>query len=97
MNKKLSIAECKRKLEITGFSFGPVLFDGKPMGRFVTHGHRSDRARTVYASRIYSPFKIEVEASSKSALIDKIAREISRKSVEQASSLIEWKKISITL
>lgn len=88
MSNKLTIADCKRKLEISGFSFGPILFDGNQLGRFVTHGHRVDRSRTVYASRIYTPFTIEVEASNKKALLDKIARALSKGAAEKGLSSI---------
>lgn len=74
--KSMSLTLCKELLSVNGRSSGDVNFDGRHLGRFVTHGHRSGNGQTVYASRITAPFRIEVEGTTRNSMMSKIAAEL---------------------
>ncbi|HIH2744986.1 TPA: hypothetical protein ACYLN4_000655 [Burkholderia lata] len=83
MATKISRADVRDRLSKTGVSSGTILFDEKPIGRFVSYGKGGSRgnigARTAYGSRIYrGAASIEVEAGSTRVMLDKVAAELSR-------------------
>lgn len=73
----------RERLSKTGFVGGEILLDGNPIGRFVTYGKesakRSPFVKNVYGSRIYhGSARIEVEATTSSAMLNKVAAEIAK-------------------
>jgi hypothetical protein len=63
------------------FSGGSVYLGTKNIGSFVTYGKinpSTQKRTTMYGSRIYSPVKIQVEAVTRTALLNKIAAELSK-------------------
>lgn len=62
-------------------SGGAIYLGTKKIGSFVTYGKinpNSQKRTTIYGSRIYSPVKIQVEAVTRTALLNKIAAELSK-------------------
>lgn len=76
--KPMSVAKLQEILTAKGFRSGEVMVQDRMLGRFVTHGHASGNGKTVYASRIYKPFRIQVEAASKGSMLNKIAKELAK-------------------
>lgn len=74
MAKRIGAARIVSDLNANGFVGGEITYRGETVGRFVTHG--GNKGRIVYASRIYSPVKIEVTATKKPALLNKVAKEM---------------------
>lgn len=63
----------RRGIELAGQRIGGMVHHGK------TVGFARNRVKTVWASRIYQDgFKIEVEASNPSSVLDKVAAELAR-------------------
>lgn len=63
----------RRGIELAGQRIGGMVHHGKLVG------FARSRTKTVWASRIYQDgFKIEVEASNPSSVLDKVAAELAR-------------------
>ena len=81
-NNKTSVASILDAVSISNsFSGGPISLGGKSIGSYVSFGRinpSNQKRSTVFATRIYSPVKIEVEATTRSALIKKVASELSK-------------------
>lgn len=75
---KNTIASILEGLTIKGWSGGEISLDGVKLGAFVTHGHQTMPGKTVYASRISKPVRIEVEAANLGSLETKVATELAR-------------------
>lgn len=79
MGDRVTVSSCKNKLSAKGYTgSGQVFFEGRYLGRFVTHGHRSGNGKTVYASRIVKPFRIQVKGASHSSMLNKIASKLAK-------------------
>ena len=63
-------------LELTSHFGGDIIFCGEQIGAWLTHG--SAKNKTVYASRIYRPCKIEIKAGRKDTLTNRIASDLNR-------------------
>lgn len=74
MTRRIGIAGVKGDLATDGFRSGKILYQGQPIGSFVTHG--DSQGRTVYASRIYRPIRIEVQGLKRSSMLAAVAKEI---------------------
>lgn len=62
-------------------SGGAIYLGTKKIGSFVTYGKinpSTQKRTTMYGSRIFSPVKIQVEAVTRTALLNKIATELSK-------------------
>jgi hypothetical protein len=84
-NKPISKANLRDDLKMTFEPGGRrgIELDGQRLGGMVHYGKAvgfdRKRVKTVYASRIYqNGLKIEVEASSPSSVLDKVATELAR-------------------
>ena len=77
-----SVASIMEKLTTDkSFSGGKIMLGDKSIGSFVTYGKinpATQKRTTVYGSRIFSPVKIQVEATTRSAMIKKVASELSK-------------------
>lgn len=87
LTRKLTVAFCKEMLSAKGFSGGPIYFEGRYLGRFVTHGHHSGNGKSVYASRITAPFHIMVTASNRQSMLNKVASELAKGAKEKGISI----------
>ena len=77
-NEIPTLSVCKELISGMGhFGTGDILFHGKRLGNFVTHGHGSGNGATVYASRLVKPAMINVTASRRETMLNKVAKEIS--------------------
>jgi len=90
--EKITKASVAERLTTTGFRPMDVFYDGEKIGSIVSYGKSArgqSRARTVYGSRIYGndvigAVRIEEEAASVRALMDKIAGALARQLKEKA-------------
>lgn len=87
--KKISVTSVKEILQAKGFSGGSILFDGRRLGSFVTHGHKSGNGNTVYASRIFKPCRIQVEGATKRSMLNKVASALARRINEDGLDISE--------
>lgn len=88
MTASTSTQSIRRRLSREGFTGGTILLDGKQIGRFITYGkesissssqRRSSWRKTMYGSRIYQgKARVEVEATTPNALLNKIAGAIAQ-------------------
>ncbi len=74
MTRRIGSASVMAELAADGFRSGKILYRGQPIGSFVTHG--DSKRRTVYASRIYRPIRIEVQGLKRSSMLAAVAKEI---------------------
>lgn len=71
--KRISAARVLEELKAKGWSGGEITFMGESIGRYVTHGN--DKGDTVFASRIYTPIRIETPPARKqNIMLGKVAK-----------------------